>query len=443
MSSRRSVKSTMDISATGGGRRAQPVAPSPFRRAAARFDAFATWLLLLVASAAWLAAPAHAQDTSLEEFDAVDPYTKGEAAAMERLGIVSFGPFAWAGNHRSPEVQEALGGVPVIFIETAHFRFASTLESYKLGEDREDKAFLASEMAEFKKLVPKFKPPTKIDPWLRAHLWARRFEALYEEFTTRFAITPDDFTQLEKRAQAGSPMGVGPYLGQKNKFTVLLTEQRSALGRYLKKFTGLEAEYSYRYRFDDSYFFGATFEALKDHERGFESAFAAGAAAALTANFVDAFRDSNMVAPEWFRYGLAQSAARKVDARWNQWGAGGDPVSTEDTSWEWEPRVFGLVKNNVVPTWAEMMTWKKLEDIKPRDHMIAWSRVEWLMDKRKDKLRDLLLTLTRPIDDFGPKREELRLAQQTKAFADVLGQDPAALDEEWRAWVLKTYAKKR
>jgi hypothetical protein len=437
------VKSTIDSFETRGGRHPAPAAPSSFRGAALRIEAFAAWLVLALAGLASLAAPARAQDTSLEEFAPVDPYTKGEAAAMERLGIVSFGPFSWAGTHRSPDVQEALGGIPVIFIETEHFRFASTLESYKIGEDREDKAWLTAELAEFKKLVPKFKPPTKIDPWLRAHLWARRFEALYEDFTTQFAITPEDFTQLEKRAKAGSPMGAGPYLGQKNKFTVLLTEQRSALGRYLKQFTGLETEYSHRYRFDDTYFFGANFEALKDHERGFESAFAAGVMAALTANFVDAFRDSNMVAPDWLRYGLAHRAARKVDARWNQWGAGGDPTSTEDTGWVWEPRVLGLVKNNVVPTWAEMMAWKKLEDIKPRDHMIAWSRVEWLMEKRKDKLRGLLLALAKPIDDWGPKREELRLAQQVKAFADVLGEDVEALDSEWRAWVLKTYSKKR
>lgn len=400
----------------------------------------AVWLALTALASA---APARAQDTSLEEFTQLDPYTKGQPELMKLLGIVSFEPIAWAGTHRSPDVKAALGGTEVIFIETEHFRFGSTLESYKFGEDREDKLWLNAELAEFKKRLPKFKPPTKLDPWLRAHLWALRLEAWYAEFTQSFGLTPEDFTDLEKRKERGEPMGKGPYLGQAGKFTVLLTEKRSSLGRYLKQFTGLEAEYSYRYKFEDSYFLGSNIETLKDSERGFEIAFAAGVAASLAANFVDAMRDSHGVAPEWLRYGLAHSAARRIDGRFNQWSAGGDPLTADDDSWKWAPRVLGLVKNEVALPWSEMLSWNKLDDIKPRDHMIAWSRVEWLLEARKDKLRELLLALTKPLDDWGPKRDELRLAQQTKALLDVLGADAATLDAQWRAWVVKTYAKKR
>jgi hypothetical protein len=90
-----------------------------------------------------------------------------------------------------------------------------------------------------------------------------------------------------------------------------------------------------------------------------------------------------------------------------------------------------------------MLAWRKLDDIKPREHMLAWSRLEFLVERKKDKLRDLWLAYTKPIDDWSAKREETRAARHKADFERVLGPDVAALDAEWRAWVLKTYAKKR
>lgn len=438
--------SMRDLDCLRGDRCASTAAPALFPCARALRELrtpmkIAALLLALVAP--WLAAPVFAQDTSLEEIEDVDPYTKGQPELMKLLGIEAFGPIAWSGTLRSPDVQATLGGVEVIFIESANFRLASTLESYKIGEDREDKLWLNAQIAEFKKLFPKHKYGTKIDPWLRAHLWILRLEKWHADFTSSFGLTYDDFTNLEKRAKRGEPMGAGPYLGQKEKFTVLLAQKRSALGRYLRQYAGVDAEYAYRFQHENSYFFGSSFELMEENERGFESAYAAGVAASLTANFVDAMRDSRNVAPEWFRYGLAHAAARRIDPRWNQWSAGGDPLSEDDDSWKWEPRVLGLVKNDAALPWSEMMGWKKLDDIKARDHMIAWSRVEWILDAKKDRARALLLALTRPIDDWGPKRDELRLAQHAAALSEVFGVDAAALDAEWRAWAAKTYAKKR
>ncbi len=437
-----------------GGRCASTVAPTSFnadialaaatRRIRRHSRSSPMKLALLLATFLALWAPSlRAQDTSLEEFDEVDPYTKGQPELMKLAGIEAFGPIAWSGKVRSPDVKAALGGVDVIFIESANFRLASTLESYKIGEDREDKRWLNAEIAEFKKLFPKHKYGTKIDPWLRAHLWIRRLEQWHADFTKTFGLSYDDFTNLEKRAARGEPMGAGPYLGQKEKFTVLLAQKRSALGRYLRQYAGLDVEYSYRFQHENSYFLGTNFELLEEGERDFEIAFASGVAASLTANFVDAMRDSRNVAPEWFRYGLAHAAARRVDPRWNQWQAGGDPTSEDDDSWKWEPRVLGLAKNKVAPPWSEMMGWAKLEQIKPRDHMIVWSRVEWLLDERKDKARELLLAFTKPIDDWGPKRDELRVQQHAAALKNVLGATPEELDEAWLAWVQRTYGKKR
>lgn len=409
-----------------------------------------TWFRVLALLVAWLA-PAllalngvlAAQDTSLEEFDEVCPHTKGQAELLAKLGVLKVGETGWAGALKSADVKEALGGCPVLFLETEHFYFASTLESYRLGEDREDTVWLQAEMAELKKLLPKFKPPVKIDPWLRAHLWARRLEKWYADFVTTFGLTPADFEELERKAKAGESMGEGPYLGMKGKFVVLLTEKRSNFGRYLRHFHNADAEYSYRTYHEKSLFYGSNYESMKDGSMDRESSFAASVAAGMAANFIDASRDSRMAAPEWFRYAVAHRAARKVDPRVPQWGAGGPAAAPEENTWVWEPRVHGLVKNNVALPWADMLAWRKLDDIKPREHMLAWSRLEFLVERKKDKLRELWLAYTKPIDDWSATREETRAARHRADFERVLGPDVAALDAEWRAWVLKTYAKKR
>lgn len=429
--------STIDVSNVRGGPLQKWAAPR-------------TWFRVLALLLAWLAPAlaalqnaAAAQDTSIEEFDEVCPHTKGQAELLAKLGVLKVGEIGWAGALKSADVKEALGGSGVLFLETEHFYLASTLESYRLGEDREDTVWLQEEMAELKKLLPKFKAPVKIDPWLRAHLWARRLEKWYADFVTTFGITPADFEELARKAKAGESMGQGPYLGMQGKFAVLLTEKRSSLGRYLKRYHKADGEYSFRGYQDNCLFYGANYESMKDGNMDRENAFAATVSAGLAANFIDASRDSRMVAPEWFRYAVAHRAARKVDPRVPQWGAGGPAAAAEENTWVWEPRILGLVKNNVALPWADMLAWRKLEDIKPREHMLAWSRLEFLIERRKDKLRDLWLAYTKPIGDWTGKREETRAAQHKADFARIMGPDIAALDAEWRAWVLKTYAKKR
>ncbi|MFM7298851.1 MAG: hypothetical protein ACKO4Q_16725 [Planctomycetota bacterium] len=402
-----------------------------------------SWAALLACCALLLAlAPlARAQDTSLEDFSEVDPYTKGDPAALERLGIMRTGSMPWTETHTSDGVRETLGGVPVIFLETAHFRIASTLETYKPKGDAIEKELLEAEFAAFKKRNRGFKAPAKLDPWLRAHLYAQRCEKLYADFTRAFGIKGEDFLGLEAKAKEGRPMGQGPYLGQKNKYTVLVTESTSAMARYLKAHFQVELEYSYRAKWPDGYFLGTNFEAFEQNGRDLDVCLHTALIGALAQNLLDGYRDSHQAPPNWLRYGLAHWFARKIDTRWNQWNAGGTGDLEADKLHIWEPRVFGLVKNEACTSWAKMMGWKGYEDIQPREHMVAWAAVDWILTARADTARALLYELAEPLNDYGPERPAKLLAQQERAFRKVWDQSPAELDKAFGAWVLKTYRK--
>lgn len=391
-----------------------------------------------------LVAPlARTQKTDLEEFEKVDPYTKGERAALDRAGIVTLAPIRYGDKHSTAEMVATLGGIDIIHIETAHFRLASTLGTYKPTADLPEKEALEAEFAELKKKLPRAKLTSKIDPWLRAHLYAYRLEKLYADFWSRFQLREEDFTSLEAKEREGRPMGAGPYLGQKEKFIVLLTDTRSALGRYLRTYVGVENEYSYRAKYPDCYFLGATYESLKDNGRDLDIALHTSVAGAVAQNFVDAFRNTNQSVPEWMRYGIAHWYGRRIDARWNQWNAGGATNPDEDKNWIWEPRVIGLLKNDASTPWDEMMNYASYEDIKPREHMLCWSRVDWLFEQRKADARELLIALTHPVDpNPGPARTAAIRAQEMRAYETVWKQKPSDLDAAWRAWVLKEYPKR-
>src|SRR5688572_19793294 len=84
--------------------------------------------------------PCAAQGSKDEVFEAVDPYTGGERAGIDRAGYVGLGPFPLWEGVRTTDVEEAIGR-RVIWIETAHFKVGSTLETYKpaKGDPREEK----------------------------------------------------------------------------------------------------------------------------------------------------------------------------------------------------------------------------------------------------------------------------------------------------------------
>src|SRR5262249_8103394 len=79
-------------------------------------------------------------------FPKVDPYTGGAAEALSRAAYVSFGPFLGGDNHSTAQIRHELGGTPLIFVETAHFKLGSSLPEYELTKDAAENAKLRDEL---------------------------------------------------------------------------------------------------------------------------------------------------------------------------------------------------------------------------------------------------------------------------------------------------------
>lgn len=381
-----------------------------------------------------------------EKFEAVDPYTKGDKAALTALGLVSFGPFPWSEGKNTADVRQSLGDVPILWVETAHFKLGSALTTYDVPSDKREKEKLNAELEALKAKLPRLKLPKKqIDPWLRLHLYAQRLEAIYADYAARFSLRDEDFPAGGSPKDAQPYMGKGPYLGQKYKFAVLLTQKRSTLGRYTQETFGAMHDHNYRFPLPGGgVFFGLSAEALKEGTRGLDSAIQCATTNGVAQILTIGVRDSYYAVPMWFREGLGCWYARRIDPRWNLYGGGTESSGErDDDAWKWDVRVRRLVEQGVFTPWADTLAWNQPEQISQRMYLILWSRVDFLLQRKDTDLKAWLMGVSVRLETIVPEEvARIQVERQAAAFLAGMGRDVAALDEEWKAWVLATYPKK-
>ncbi len=371
-----------------------------------------------------------------EEFEEVDPYTKGEREALDRLGYVSLGVFRWQGAQFTKDVQEALGGTDMLWVETEHFKIGSSLTTYAFAPDADEKKLLAAELERLEKKTGRWRGKKKeLDPWLRLHLYAQRAEELYASFCADFGLAPSDF-EPKKRI-----------LGQEHKIKLLVCERESELSRYIAlNYPGYEQyEFLGRVTPEAGLFFGTSVEALranwtKPEEQPIDTMLHCQVVAGLAAVFLEGFRNTYYVAPTWLPFAAGHVYVRRIDPRWvSSCGHSPDAFRRED-DWKWERDVYSLVSNEFFASTETMFGWTGYDDMKMRDHMVAWAKLEYLLTVAEGDRKSFLMTLV----TRGPEKDEKeeRLARQRRALSTAFRLTPEQFDEQWAAWVSKNWRRK-
>lgn len=368
----------------------------------------------------------------------VDPYTQGERELMDAAGIVSFGPFPWAEDQTTLTIEELLGGIPILWAETEHFRIGSSLIEYE-SEDRDERKLLKDEFARLREKLPEVpRRVRKIDPWLRLHLYAQRLEELYDTFEDRLGLSEADFASLKP----GDPMGDGPYLGMAEKYTVLLFQRKSSWGRYAGRYLGVDGETPRRFNFTarGTLFYGTCKELYYgsyDHDLALYCAVAFGVAQ----NFVDGLCSYRHDTPLWLSVGTGHWFSREIDEHWTT--AVGEPgaMRLDPDASNWQPKVRALVDNGYFTKTDELFEWKQPSDMNMIKNRFAWSRVDFLL-RDQETARGFFMSFATPFPDKErPVPFERLQKRQTEALA-AIDLDPSSFDERWEAWVLKTYKRR-
>ena len=385
------------------------------------------------------AAPAFAQDgDGMEEFEEVDPYTKGDPELMQRLGYLSYGPFQWRKGDTTTDVQMNMGGIPMLWVETEHFRIGSSLTTYKYSGDREEKERLKDELGRLKKRLGKLKAPKReLDPWLRLHLFAQRAEEAYATFVEDFGLEPADFVDE------------GPHLGHEHKFLILLCQRKSEYSRHMRTYLAVDSETSYRWYWTDAGMgYAVNHEGNKERWSDpdgvpFDTILYCQMVSNLASMFVDGYRRSYYGAPYWFSRAIGHYTVRRIDPRWVTAVGYQQGQNSREEDYKWEGRLMNLVKNDFYAATADMFTWAKYQDMNVRDHMVCWSRLEYLMDEADGDPKGFLTDLCKPRPRGSDEEVQAAMVErQTQALATHFGLTPEELDERWAKWVKKAYKKR-
>ncbi|MFO1051700.1 MAG: hypothetical protein U1F36_05765 [Planctomycetota bacterium] len=385
-----------------------------------------------------------------------DPWIKDDDGALARLGYVAVGRIPFGDGHDSVRMQEDLGELPLLFVETAHFRLCCELPAFDMPRDKERRARLLPELEALSRKLPKLDPRKlrSVDPWLRAHLFAQRLEDLYSEFARIAGVEDAAFPPADQTFyfRGDAPprwrdpwMGRGPFLGQRGKFLVALFRKTSTCGRYLSTFTGAGRDSPTRWYFEksDAALFATAIDFADGAYRDDEALYAH-VIHNVTHCLIDALRGYSYDVPVWWSEGLCHWLRREHCPEHNDFEAIKETDKRAYTVFDWPEKVRQRVGNGLVRPLHDIGDRFRCDDFDLVDHMTCWSRVDFLLSQfPAERFAAFLRGMKGLVDARGaaPSPEQVCAAQR-KLIEEVFGCDPDRLDEQWREWVTRNRRRK-
>ena len=192
----------------------------------------------------------------------VCPYCGNDPDLLRKLGLVSHGPFPFAQSPKAEDgkilttadIQQSIPFEEFLWLETRHLKIGSAMTPYAVTE--RDKAKLRGELARLKEMgLKNINVTTRVlDEWLRLHLFAMRAEDLYADFLRMVRKTDADFPEDRNHAFMGDGekrrfMGQGPYLGEPEKFELLITNTMKAYRTFMNIYLGRQTMEAQRWNF--------------------------------------------------------------------------------------------------------------------------------------------------------------------------------------------------
>lgn len=381
----------------------------------------------------------------------IDPFTKNDPEAMKKAGIVRYHPMPFgeqAGKVVSTErIEEEIGKAKILWIETEHFRIGSTLGAWAVpASDRKVKKKISGELERLKKKLPSVKVKTRrLSRWLRIHLFAQRCEEVYAKFMERLGATKDSFPTQPKTLINNKYFGEGPYLGQPDKFLVLMFEKQSDFTRYLTLFIGREQPFAQRWNFKNTgSLIIATSSELEDNRLKHDTSMHCHIVWNVVHNMISGYRFYSYDLPVWFTEGMAHWWAKEVDEdRALDFDQNESARAKVLNTGKWKPRVRRWLDHKNSKPISELLTLRDYGQLTKYDHVRIYSLVDWMMaegDEKYAKFMNGVKGYVDPKTGLATGKELLKL--QRKAFRAAYSASPIQLEEKWRAWVLKTYPVK-
>ena len=398
-------------------------------------------LLVLAVVVAPFAAAQKPLDKSKPLWDpANDPYTQGgKPELIEAAGYVSMGGFEFGPEpDTTKEVNEFLGYLDLRWIETKHFELGIALPKVKVTQDERDK--IRAELTEMAEYFPDINPKTRqLDPWLRAHMYAKRLEEHYEDVMNLLGVTDETFAHAKEIWDSTKPyVGVGPYLGQKGKYEVLILPSEGASKDYLRNKLGLTTKLTQRWHIIER----GSLQLIVHTDQSklkIDEALHGHVVFNVTHMLMNGFRHYSYDKPIWIREGAAHWFERRINPKFNSFDSAEGAAAEKIRKTEWKAPTAKMIRSGDAPSFAALINVRTFAELEREHHYATWSIVDYLATAHPDFLPKYFQRISSLMtEDFIPDAGMLPDAQRA-AFKEELGMTYAQFDRAWHAWVEENY----
>ena len=360
----------------------------------------------------------------------VCPWCKNDPVLMAKAGVLSHGPIP-IGPKGSADIVANYSATQWVFLETAHLRWASSLGTCTV--DLKDKPRVEAELARLRVLLPSVPEKVKkLDPWLRLHLFALRGEDLYVRFQGLLRVTDADFPA--QRQPSGPYMGNGRFLGEADKFEVVIHNVRATHVPFTQSFTGAGVTDAVRWHFRDLHKMIVSVPAEEPDLRQDRWLFPH-IAHNLSHLFFCAYKHFNYDPPIWLDEGLAHALEKEIVPESNttdgEEGSLHDKTGPED----WGKAARAIEVSGKDRSLADLLHAKEFGELDMPANIMAWSKVRFLLDTQPEKFAQFLGLVKGQLDAKGVPNGEKLDDLQRQALRDLWGWSPAEFDVAWKVWL--------
>ena len=274
-----------------------------------------------------------------------------------------------------------------------------------------------------------------------------RCEEVYDRVQEILGVTDESFPAGRNSLVKGEYMGEGPYLGQRGKYVVLLTEKKSTLHRFATTWCdgNFQPDSPIVHNFFQQWtmLYGTSPE-LAEGYFGNDARMHMNLAHGITHAMLAGYKGYLHDLPVWLREGIAHCVVNDLDARYHNFVQIVDQFPNEKKLWIWEPRVRNLVKNEAALPFATVSQWLTPDRFRIGHHLNLWSRVDYLMKSDPKKFASFVGKMKERIKVPGGTSVSVEqiLKRQQEAWDLVYGISFEEFDAAWGEWVLDTYSKK-
>lgn len=361
-------------------------------------------------------------------------WCRDEPARGAPAGSLSHGPFEFGLSDSA-----ALSALDerFLFLETAHFRIASNLPSAKLElqEQQRVQPLLDELRASWPELPRKAR---ELDPHLRLHLLGMQVERLYARMQSILGVSDADFPAVRDPQQPY--MGEGPYLGEKQKFELVLHARRETHLAFCEALCGARVQDALRWHAPGAHKMIASMPA-EDGDLRQERWLWPHVAHNVSHLLLCAYKHFSYEPPTWLDEGLALVLEKEIEPASRTFE--GDEGALKEDHWpaDYPAAARKLLARDELPSFADLL--RAQAPLDQAHSLAAHALVAFLLAEKPAELARFIAGVKGQLDERGAPTGAGLPELQRRLLLEHFGWTPVELDTAARAWLAASAKAKR